>query len=141
MIVSDTIEIAAPADLVWRVTTDVEQWPEWTPTVTSVRLLGDGPLRLGAAAAIKQPLQPVSVWTVVEYEAGRRFVWVTHRTGLSFRGTHDLAAAGHGTRSTLTVEATGLLALLLWPVLRSAMMKALRDENAGLKRKCEMETA
>jgi len=31
-------EINASAELVWATIRDVERWPEWTPTVTSVRL-------------------------------------------------------------------------------------------------------
>ena len=44
-----TVAIDAPADLVWNVFTDVEHWPDWTPSVT--RLIGlDGPeLAVGAA--------------------------------------------------------------------------------------------
>ena len=42
MITSSTVSIDAPADLVWNVFTDVEQWPQWTASVT--RLTGlDGP--------------------------------------------------------------------------------------------------
>jgi uncharacterized membrane protein len=139
MIVSDTVVIAAPVGVVWRVTADVERWPEWTPTVTHVQLLVGGDLDLGSVASIKQPLQPVSNWIVVEFEEERRFAWETHRPGLRMKGLHELVAAGDGTRNTLTVEATGFLAVLLWPLLRFAVRKSLRDENVGLKRRCERE--
>jgi uncharacterized membrane protein len=56
--VSDTIRIDARADVVWAVTVDVERWPEWSPTVTSVTRLDDGPLRRGSVARLEQPLQP-----------------------------------------------------------------------------------
>lgn len=36
-------------------------------------------------------------------------------------GTHDLSAANGGTRNVLSVEASGALALLLWPILRVAV--------------------
>ncbi len=138
MTVSDTLDIAAPASLVWKITTDVERWPEWTPTVKSVHL-PNGPLQLGSIAVIKQPMQPQSNWTVVEYEPERRFVWATSRPGLRLEGVHDLTATVAGTQNLLQVHATGTLAFLLWPVLRIVMRKALRDENAGLKRRCEQE--
>lgn len=38
--VQDAIHINATPEVVWRVTVDVERWPEWTPTVTSVRRTG-----------------------------------------------------------------------------------------------------
>ena len=137
MRVTDTILIEAPPAGVWQVTVDVERWPEWTPTVTSVSLLGDSPLRLGSVARIKQPMQPESEWVVTEFAAPRRFAWETARTGLRMKGIHDLAPTTGGTRSTLEVEARGFLAALLWPLLRPAMKKAIATENRGLKARCE----
>jgi uncharacterized membrane protein len=133
MTVTDSIMIAAPLAVVWQITQDVERWPEWTPTVTAVRLTSGGPLRLGSVALIKQPLQPESKWVVTEFAAPQRFAWETRRTGLRMKGVHDLATLPGGTRSTLEVEATGLLARLLWPLLRPAMKQAIATENRGLK--------
>jgi uncharacterized protein YndB with AHSA1/START domain len=137
MQVEHSIIIAAPPERVWQVTTDVERWPQWTPTVTSVRKLGDGAFGLGSVARIKQPGQAEAEWTVTAFEPNRRFAWATERSGMRMVGIHELQADGGGTRNVLRVEASGILAVLLWPVLRFAMQKALRDENAGLKRFCE----
>lgn len=137
MKVTDAIHINAPPDLVWRVTLDVERWPEWTPTVTSVELLGGRELGLGSVARIKQPLQPESEWVVTEFRAGRGFAWATRRKGLHMTGTHELAADGAGTRNVLSIEATGPLAVMLGPLLRWATRRALADENRGLKARCE----
>ena len=48
-------EIDASAELVWATIRDVERWPEWTPTVTSVRLRTPLPLAVGSRAVIRQP--------------------------------------------------------------------------------------
>lgn len=141
MTITDSIHIDAPLDVVWSVTQDVERWPEWTPTVTSVRLLGERPIRLGSVALIKQPMQPASQWVVTEHSANQRFAWETRRAGLHLIGTHDLAAADGGTRNVLRVKASGVLAVALWPILHFAMQKALRDENRGLKARCEQQMA
>lgn len=133
----NSIIIAAPPDLVWSVTLEIEKWPEWTPTVTSAARLDDGPLAVGSSARLKQPGQPEAIWTVTELLPGERFSWETRRAGLHFIGTHQIAAEGNGTRNTLIVEAHGALSLLLWPVLRLGIRKAIADENRGLKRRCE----
>ena len=137
MRVEHTTYKEAPPEVVWAVTEDVERWPEWTPTVTSVRREGGGPFGLGSVAWIKQPLQPESRWVVTEFQRGRRFAWETRRAGLRMTGTHEVSAEGTGTRNRLSVDAEGRLALLFWPVLRLAMKRALSDENDGLRVRCE----
>lgn len=137
MTITDSIKIEAPVHAVWNVTQDVERWPEWTPTVTSVRLVSDPPLRLGSIALIRQPMQPESRWVVTEFAPGRRFAWETRRPGLHMVGSHDMTSENGGTRNILRIDASGWIAVLLWPVLRAAMRKALADENRGLKARCE----
>ena len=48
-----SITIDAPIEVVWSVFTDVERWPTWASSFTSVELI-DGPMRLGAKARIRQ---------------------------------------------------------------------------------------
>lgn len=141
MRLENTIEITASPDVVWAITEDVERWPEWNPTVTSVVRVDSGPFQLGSRARIKQPLQPEAEWIVTEYEAGRRFSWETRRTGLHMVGTHDVSRQGGGARSVLSVDAAGFLSILLWPVLRLAMLRSLADENRGLRSRSEQIAA
>jgi len=54
----NTIEIDAPADRVWALTTDVESWPAITPTMTKVERLDNGPFHATSTARVKQPVTP-----------------------------------------------------------------------------------
>jgi len=137
MRIEEVIDIAAPPEVVWAVTADLERWPEWTPTVNSVRRLDEGPLQVGSAALLRQPGLPEAEWTVTSVEPGRGFTWRTRVRGMGMVATHQLTPRGDGTRNELQIELTGLVALIAWPLLRGAIRRALRQENAGLKRSCE----
>lgn len=76
-------EIAAPADIVWRLTEDVEGWPELTPTMTEVRRSDDGPLRAGSQALVRQPGLRPAQWRVTAVEPGRSFVWQSTTAGVT----------------------------------------------------------
>src|SRR3712207_2864581 len=67
---SITVEIAAPAQRVWEVLTDVERWPEWTETVFSAKRLDEGPLRPGSRATINQPNIPETEYVVTQLDPG-----------------------------------------------------------------------
>src|SRR5678810_749215 len=71
-----SITIDAPIDVVWSVFTDVERWPTWASSFTSVDLI-DGPMRLGAKARIRQRRLPTVVWEVTKWEPGRSWTWAT----------------------------------------------------------------
>jgi uncharacterized membrane protein len=137
VIFEHSIHIAAPVETVWAVTEDVARWPEWTPTMRSVRRVDDGPFQVGSAARIKQPGMPEAVWTVTELVRGERFTWGGRALRIRMRATHELAPDGSGTRNVLRVEMSGFVAALLSPLLRPAVRRALRQENEGLKARCE----
>ena len=89
---STTVEIDAVPDRVWEVMTDVERWPEWSETVTSVTRLDEGPLIAGSRARVEQPKLPPAEYVVTELLRGRSFTWV---------------ARGPGVRTTARVAPTG----------------------------------
>lgn len=137
MRISDTIHIAAPAEDVWAVTVDIERWPEWTPTVTSVTRPDTGPLKVGSIVRITQPMQPPAEWVVTELVPGKVFSWETRRRGLHMIARHEIIPEGATTRNVLHLEAKGAAAVLFWPLLRFSIRRALATENRGLKQRCE----
>src|SRR5215212_9117345 len=77
-----TIDVAASAQLIFEVYTDVERWPEWTDSVTSAERLDQGPLSVGSRAGIKQPRLPATVWEVTDVVAGHSFTWMARGPGI-----------------------------------------------------------
>lgn len=137
MTLEASIHIAAPAAVVWAVTEDVDRWPEWTPTMQSVRRVDAGPFDVGSSARVKQPGMRETAWTVTELVRGERFTWGGRALGIRMSATHELTPDGDGTRNTLRIEMSGFVAALLSPLLRPAVRRALRQENEGLKARCE----
>jgi uncharacterized membrane protein len=136
------VEIKAPPEVVWSVMRDVEKWPEWTPTVSRVRLLDRGPLHLGSRAIIHQPKLLPAKWRVTELHAlGRRFTWISSGPGIRVIAVHGVAASGTASRATLSLRFEGLLAGLFSRLLRDLNNRYLALEAKGLKQRSEARAA
>ncbi|AEV84420.1 hypothetical protein ACWT_3397 [Actinoplanes sp. SE50] len=131
----ETSLIDAPVEVVWRLTVEIDGWPEFLPTVQRVERLDAGEVRVGTRARVKQPGQLSAIWTVTRLEAGREFTWETRRTGLRLTGRHLLEPAGAGTRMTLVLEVDGAAARAATAVLGGMMRTTLRRESAGFARR------
>jgi uncharacterized membrane protein len=127
--------IDAPADLVWRLTVDVANWPSFVPTVRQARRLDPDPLRVGSATRLKQPGQPSAVWTVTRLDPPREFTWETRRPGLRMAGSHRVEALPSGCRNTLTIEVSGPLSGLFGVLFGGVIRKAIQAENEGFAKK------
>src|SRR5262249_52676414 len=129
--------IAAPANVVWSVMCDVQRWHEWTASVRRIRLLDDGPLRVGSRALIHQPRFPPALWTVTALEAGRSFTWKTVAPGMRVCGRHSVESSGEGSRANLHLDYEGAAGRLLAWLTRGITQRYLGLEAAGLKKRSE----
>src|SRR5690349_5661633 len=124
-------EIAAPPERLWELTTEVERWPTFLDTVTTVERLDDGPFRVGSQARLKQPGQRPTVWTVTEMDAPRRFQWKAHTLGSEMVATHRIEPTATGTRNHLRLDLTGGPAWLTGRLFGPLFRKTLARENAA----------
>ena len=137
MTFSTTVEIRATPQRVWSVLSDIEGWPEWTPSVKSIERLDSGPLAVGSRARIRQPKFPPVDWRITSLEKGRGFTWSTRSPGVSVTARHFVEAAPDGARATLSIEFEGLLGPLWGWLTRRLNDRYLGLEAAGLKRRSE----
>jgi len=135
-----SITIDAPIDIVWSVFTDVERWPTWASSFTSVELI-DGPMRLGAKARIRQPRLPTVVWEVTKWEPGRSWTWVATGPGARTEASHVLTASGRGTVAEQSIVSSGPLGRLVAFLYRSLTRRYLAIEAEGLKQRSEQVAA
>ena len=135
-----SITIDAPIDIVWSVFTDVERWPTWASSFTSVELV-DGPMRLGAKARIRQPRLPTVVWEVTKWEPGRSWTWAATGPGARTEASHVLTVSGRGTVAEQSIVSSGPLGRLVAFVCRSLTQRYLAIEAEGLKQRSEQVAA
>jgi uncharacterized protein YndB with AHSA1/START domain len=137
---SVAVDIQASPDRVWAVMSDIERWPEWTPTVTSIQRLDRGPLAIGSRVRIRQPKLPPAEWKVTELDEGRSFTWVTRSPGVRVTARHGVEANQGGSRATLSLQFSGLLGPLVACLTRGLTERYLCLEARGLRERSEGST-
>lgn len=129
----ESIEIDAPAPVVWRVYADVVRWPSWTASVTAVEPL-DGPeLAVGRRYAITQPRFPRLVWELTQLDPGTSWTWEQRSPGgLTIAGHVVEPIDGDRTRVIQRIEQRGPLGSLVGLLARRITRRYLTMEAHGL---------
>ncbi len=134
----DSVEIAAPPQLVWDVFSDVERWPEWTASVTSLVGLDGAALAVGRRFAIKQPGMQKLVWKVTEIDPGSSWTWVQRSPGVLVTARHYVTAqAGGRTLVRQQLDQGGVLGALVGRLMVKKTKRFLELEAQGLKARSE----
>ncbi|OBH48492.1 SRPBCC family protein [Mycobacterium mantenii] len=138
MFTEDSVEIDAPPQLVWEVFTDVEHWPDWTASVTSLTGL-DGPgLAVGRRFAIKQPGMSKLVWKVTDIDPGTSWTWVQSSPGVRVTARHDVVARPGGrTLVRQQLDQRGVLGALVGRLMAKKTERFLDLEGQGLMARSE----
>lgn len=125
------VEIAAPRHEVWRVMANLEAWPSWTPTMSSVRhRSGTG---VGATYEVRQPRMPASTLVIDEWVDGTSFTWSSRERAASLSAHHVLADDGLGrTAVTLSIELSGPLSAIVWLLWGRTIRHYVDTEAAAL---------
>jgi uncharacterized membrane protein len=138
MITESSIEIAAPAAVVWEVFTDVERWPEWTASVERLVAL-DGPgIEVGKRFEISQPRLPQLVWEVTEVAPGVAWTWRQRSFGGTSSATHEVTALDGGrTLVRQRIDQRGPVGVTVGLLMRRLTRRYLTLEGEGLKARSE----
>lgn len=117
---------------VWEVLSQLEKWPQWTSTVTSVeRVSGAG---LGACYKVKQPGLPASKLTVMKWRDGESFTWESNEAAAKMVALHNVVAINESTsRVELSVVMSGPLVRIVWMLWGQKIRSYTDREAASLK--------
>lgn len=138
MFTEDSIEIDAPPQVVWDVFSDVERWPEWTASVTSLTGRDGSTLAVGRRFAIKQPGLQKLTWKVTEIEPGSSWTWVTRSPGVQVIARHYVTALPGGrTLVRQELDQRGVLGALVGHLTVKRTKRFLSMEARGLKARSE----
>jgi uncharacterized membrane protein len=138
MITEDSVEIDAPAQLVWEVFSDVQRWPEWTASVTSLVGKDGANLAVGKRFSIKQPGMSKLVWKVTELDHGSSWTWVQRSPGVLVTARHWVTGQPGGrTVVRQQLEQRGVLGALVGRMMIKKTKRFLELEAQGLKARSE----
>src|SRR6201999_1210664 len=76
-----TVIYARPRDI-FRVLSNVEDWCQWTPSITGMSLLDSDIPAPGVRIKVLQPKLPPATWTITEVDRDRALVWEKASFGL-----------------------------------------------------------
>jgi uncharacterized membrane protein len=135
-----TLYVPAPVQRLQAAFVDIEDWPNWTPSITSVRRLdAGGPLAVGSRAEVRQPKLPRAVWTVTRIAEGA-MVWESTAPGVRTIGEHLAVPEGDGARLTLRLTQEGPLGWLIGRLYGGLTGRYLALEAEGFRRCCTATT-
>jgi uncharacterized membrane protein len=138
MLTEDSVEIDAPAQVVWQVFSHVERWPDWTASVTTLVARDGTGLAVGRRFAIKQPGMPKLVWKVTEFDDGSSWTWVQRSPGVHVSARHWVIPQPDGrTLVRQQLDQGGVLGALVGRLTAGKTKRFLEQEAHGLKARSE----
>jgi len=134
VVVATAIDVKAPAEIVWSVLADIEEWPSWNRAVASVSIQGD----IAPGTEFEWKAGPGRIRsTLLQVERPSFIAWSGQTLGL--RANHAFALHANGERTTVRTEEsyTGLVARLLRVPIRRSLARALDEGLVDLKAQAE----
>ena len=144
IVVEESVEIAAPVDLIWRFFLNFVKWPEWNPVCLAVKSLVQGTsfglgwrfeLRL-KCGPLKLTIQPI----ILENTTPQVIRWLGGLPGVHGMHWFIFEKTETGTRVTSYEEFTGPLRWLVIPV-RGWVHQMYRTWLGALKERVEKQLA
>ena len=120
-------------DVLWKRVIDIESWPQFTRSITSAHVLGNGQLAIGSQVVINQPGAPEATWTVTEFTDQKSFTYEMRRAGLVSVAHHAVEQTDEGKSVLyLSFSMQGRLAKVWGALMGKKIKEFLQLEVEGL---------
>jgi len=112
---SSSVEIDAPPEKVWALVNELEEWPQWIPSIKKIEKLSEGTLGVGSQIRVtaKSTITIKLLMTITEFVPGQRAVMQGKVLGTKMTRYYTFEPVNHRTRLTAGGEVSGLLACLV----------------------------
>ena len=112
---SSSVEIDAPPEKVWALVNDLEEWPQWIPSIKRIEKLSEGALGEGSQVRVtaKSIITVKLLMTITEFVPGQRAVMQGKVMGTKMTRYYTFEPVNQRTRLTAGGEVSGLLAFLV----------------------------
>jgi carbon monoxide dehydrogenase subunit G len=112
---SSSIEIDAPVNVVWALIDELEEWPQWMPSIRKIERVSEGPLTVGSQISVTAKIRRLSVnllMTITEFLPERSVVMQGKALGTNLTRFYFFEPVNGKTKVTLGGDVSGLLAWL-----------------------------
>ena len=112
---SSSVVIDAPPERVFSLVDNLEEWPQWIPSITRIEKLSDGPLKEGSQIRVtaKSGITVKLLMTITEFVPGQRGVMQGKVLGVRMTRYYTFESVEGGTKLTAGGEVSGILAFLI----------------------------
>ncbi len=112
---SSSVEIDAPPEKVWALVNELEEWPQWIPSIKKIEKLSEGPLGIGSQIRVtaKSIMTVKLLMAITEFAPGRQAVMQGRVLGTEMTRYYTFEPVNQRTRLTAGGEVSGLLAFLV----------------------------
>ena len=132
-----SVEINATPERTWPLLKNVEEWPEWIPSLKKIENVTQGPMGVGSQVLVvaKSLITVNLLMTVTEFVAGRRVVMEGKVLGVRMTRYYEMEPVGQN-KAKLTAggEVSGPLAFLVrrgGQSLSEEIVQALKKKVEG----------
>jgi len=133
--ISSLVVIDAPIDRVWAVLADVQAQPSWMTEMKAIRVLDDGPVRVGLRCEADVRMFGITVTdpvTITEFEPPHRYA-ISHDGTFKGRGVITLESGADGTTTIVRWDEVLIPPMLahLGGLVMTPVMSAIFQSDLG----------